>query len=252
MIGRSKLLVSKEIQPKILCTPILKNTYRHPTCNSYAIVKRIAMSKWKATDPVGHTTKKPNTFTDFHFYEPIRENGKIRKVSATKVGKQPLCKFIVDFDNWYFPLRCMLIQGCTSFILFLQAATAFKIPAVKRTRNIKMANVTELEIVMEGLFKIPLGISFDNNRSYDKENQAFKVMNTFGDYDTLIPARYVGLLMTEEGTMSQLHILHCRTTCYSHDKIHPEYSITNNKRAALKPQAIHIGSIIITNAFIAK
>jgi hypothetical protein len=40
--------------------------------------------------------------------------------------------------------------------------------------------------------------------------------------------------------------------CYNHRKIHPEYSITYNRRIALSDKAIHIGAVVMSNPSIAQ
>jgi len=41
-----------------------------------------------------------------------------------------------------------------------------------------------------------------------------------------------------------LHFLHCGPQCFGHGKIHPEYSVTYDRRVALNKDAIHIGSLV--------
>lgn len=43
---------------------------------------------------------------------------------------------------------------------------------------------------------------------------------------------------------SLLHFLQCGSQCYSHNKLHPKYSITYDKSVALINDAIHIGSLV--------
>jgi len=102
----------------------------------YAVVERIAMAKRKASEPLERYPKKINSSTDFVNYQPAL-NPKIRKVSSTKIGKRPIYKFFIDFDGKYFPLRCMLDNRSTSFVVSPEAAKAFSIPVVKRSCPIK-------------------------------------------------------------------------------------------------------------------
>ena len=93
---------------------------------------------------------------------------------------------------------------------------------------------------------------FGNDRSYDEEDHAFKVIKTSRDYDALIPAWYLQKHKARGTTTSHLHFPHCPDSCYNHGKIHPEYSITYDKRIALSDKAIHIGAIVASNPSIYK
>jgi len=103
----------------------------------------------------------------------------------------------------------------------------------------------------ENLFTVPLGVSFENNRTYDEKDHAFDVIRTTGDYDALIPAWYLEKHKARGTTMSHLHFPDCQSDCYNHGKIHPEYSITYDKRIALNDKAIHIGAIVMSNPSVA-
>jgi len=208
-----------------------------------AIVERIAIMKRKAEQLFNPSVKKPNKSTDFVFYEPAKKNMKIQKISATKIGKRPIYRFFLDFDGQYFPLRCMLDLGSTSFVISPEATKAFKIPVIKRTKRVKSKDVTGREIKTEGLFTIPLGLSFGNHRSYDEKDHAFEVIKTSEDYDCLIPAWYLEKHKARGTTSSHLHFPHCTGECYGHGKLHPEYSITYDKRVALNKDAVHIGAL---------
>jgi len=104
----------------------------------------------------------------------------------------------------------------------------------------------------EGLFTVPLGISFGSHRSYEEEDHTFEVVKTSGDYDALIPAWYLEKHKARGTMTSHLHFPHCQPKCYNHGKIHPQYSITYDKRIALNDQAIHIGAIVISYPSIAQ
>jgi hypothetical protein len=69
-------------------------------------------------------------------------------------------------------------------------------------------------------------------------------METCSDYGCLIPAWYLQKHKARGTTTSHLHFPHCGNQCYGHDKIHPQYSITYDKRVALNKDAIHIGSLV--------
>jgi len=187
------------------------------------------MLKQKVIDLLGSAAKKPNTSTNFVFYESYRKDKKIRKISSTKIRKRPIYRFFLDFDDLYFPLHCMLDLESTSFVISPEAAKAFRIPVVKRTKTVKSADVTGREIETEELFTISLGLSFGSHRSYDEKDHAFEVMKTSQDYDCSIPAWYLEKHKARETTTSHLHFPHYSGECYGHGKIHPEYSITYDK-----------------------
>jgi hypothetical protein len=89
------------------------------------------MAKRKASEPLERYPKKTNTCTDFVYYQPAL-HPKIQKISATRIGKRPIYRFFIDYDGKQFPLRCMLDNGSTSFVISPEAAKAFAIPVVKR------------------------------------------------------------------------------------------------------------------------
>jgi len=215
------------------------------------MVERIAMAKRKASEPLERKPKKINISTDFIYYQPAL-HPKIGKVSTTKIGKWPIYGFFIDYDGEYFPLRCMLDLGSTFFVMSPEAAKAFSIPVVKRSRPIKSGDVSGNNLETEILFTVPLEVLFGNHRSYNEEDHAFEVVKTSQDYDTLIPAWYLEKHKAHGTTTSHLHFPHCQSECYNHGKIHLEYSITYDKRIALHDKAIHIGAIVMSNPSIAK
>ena len=174
------------------------------------------------------------------FYEPSRKNKKIQQISATKIGKRPIYQNFLDFNGQYFPLGCMLDLGSTSFVISPEAAKAFKIPVVRRIKKVISKDGTGQEIKTERLFTIPLGLSFGNHCSCDEKDHAFEGIKTSADYDCLIPAWYLEKHKARGTTTSHLHFPHCTRDCYGHGKLHPEYSITYDKRVALNKDAIHI------------
>jgi len=208
------------------------------------------MAKRKASELLERHPKKINASTDFVYYQPALYP-KIQKVSATRVGRRPVYRFFVDYDGKQFPLRCMLDNGSTSFVISPEAAKAFAIPVVKRQRPIQTGDASGNKMKTDNMFTIPLGLSFGNHRSYDEEDHAFEVMKTAADYDALIPAWYLQKHKARGTTTSHLHFPHCPTKCYNHGKIHPEYSITYDKRIALNEKAIHIGAVVQSNPVIA-
>jgi len=149
------------------------------------------MTERKAIKQLDCLVKKPTTPTDYVFYESYCKDKKIKKISATKIGKRPIYRFCIGFDIRYYPLGCMLDFRSTLFVISSEAAHAFKMPVIKRTKKVKSADVTGRKINTKGLFRISLGLSFGNHRSYDENNHAFEVMKTSQDCDCLIPAWYL-------------------------------------------------------------
>jgi len=209
------------------------------------------MSKRKSSEPLLGITKKQNTSTDFVYYQPV-SHPKIRKISASNIGKHSIYRFFIDYDGKYFPLRCMPGLGSTSFVISPEAAKAFSVPVVTRPRPAIAGDVSGSQWKTEGLFTVPLGVSFGNHRSYDEEDHAFEVIKTSGDYNALIPAWYLEKHKARGTTTSHLHFPHCPQKCYNDGKIHPEYSITYDRRIALNDAAIHIGAIVMSNPSIAQ
>jgi hypothetical protein len=122
---------------------------------------------------------------------------------------------------------------------------------VKWYKYVRTGDVSGSQLKTENLFTIPLGLSFGNHRTYDEQDHAFEVINTTGDYDALIPAWYLEKHRARGTTTSHLHFPECQSECYIHGKIHPEYSITYDKRIALNEKAIHIGAIVMNNPSVA-
>jgi hypothetical protein len=181
-----------------------------------------------------------------------RKGAKVYKVALTKIGKRPIYKFFIDFDGKYFPLRCMLDLGSTSFVISPQAAKAYKIPVVKQEIPAKASDVGGSGIVTEGLFTIPIGLSFGNHRTLDNKDHAFEVMKTSSEYDALIPAWYLNKHKAQGITEGKLHFPLCSESCFGHEKFHLEYTITYDMRVALRPEAIHIGAVLFQNTDIFK
>jgi len=187
MSGRSKRPASKAIRiPHIQIFPETPTLTR---CG-YTIVERIEMSKRKASETLIGIPKKQIASTDFVYYQPA-SHPKVKKVSATRVGKRPIYGFFIDYDGKYFPLRCMLDLGSTSFVISPEVAKAFSIPVVSRPEPAKVGDVSGSRLKTEGLFTVLLGVSFGNHRSYDEDDHAFEVIRRAGDYDALIPAWYL-------------------------------------------------------------
>jgi len=141
MIGRSKLLVSKEIriQPQTVLYTITSSNSPLTQCG-YAIVERIAMSQRKASETLLRKTKKSNQTFDFVYHQSASTQ-KVGKITTTEIGKQPIYPFFINCDWNYFPLRCILDLGSTSFVLCPDAAMALAIPVIKWTKTIKSADV---------------------------------------------------------------------------------------------------------------
>jgi hypothetical protein len=150
------------------------------------------MSNDKASKEVAlSTTKKPNVSTDYVYHMTAKMGAKVYKVSPMTVSKRPIYKFFIDLDGQYFPLRCILDLVSTSFAISPEAAKVFRVPVVKRQIPARASDVGGTKIITEGLFTIPLGLSFRNHRTVDENDHAFEVMKTLSEYDALIPAWYL-------------------------------------------------------------
>jgi len=124
------------------------------------------MSKRKADSELTPiSSKKSNTSTDYVYHRAARKGAKVYKVAPTKIGEQPIYKFFIDINGKYFPLRCMLDLGSGSFVISPEATKVFKIPVVERIIPTKASDVGGTRIITEGLFTIPLGLSFGNHRT---------------------------------------------------------------------------------------
>jgi len=132
------------------------------------------MSKRKASEPLQRHRKKIHTSTDFVYYQSA-STPKVKKVSSTRIGKRPIYRFFIEYNGEYFPLRCRQNLGSTSFVISPEAAKAFAIPVVKRLKHIRTRDVSGKEISTDGLFTVPLGLSFGNHRFFDEEDHAFEV-----------------------------------------------------------------------------
>jgi hypothetical protein len=77
-------------------------------------------------------------------------------------------------------------------------------------------------------------------------------MKTSSEYDALIPAWYLEKHKAEGTTAGQLHVPFCKKTCFGYSKLRPDYEISYDKRIALRPDAVNIGTIIHRNPEIAR
>jgi len=118
---------------------------------------------------------------------------------------------------------------------------------VKRVIPARASDVGGTKITTEGLFTVPLRLSFSNHRTLDETDHAFKVIKTSSEYDALIPAWCLNKHKAQGITEGKLHFPLCPDTSFGYGKIHPEYSITYDKRVALRPDAIHIGAVLFDN-----
>jgi len=85
----------------------------------------------------------------------------------------------------------MLDLASISFVISTEAAKAFGIPVVKPIKKVESADVTGRKIQTEGLFTMPLGLSFSHQHLYDERDHAFKPMKFSQDYDGLILLCYL-------------------------------------------------------------
>jgi hypothetical protein len=123
---------------------------------------------------------------------------------------------------------------------------------VKRRIPIKSNDVSGNNRKSEGLFTVLQAISFGDYRTYDEEDHDFEVVKTSGDYHALILPWYVEKHKAAGTTTSHLHLPHCPSECFSHGKIHPEFSITYDKSISLSDKPIHIETIVMSNPTIAQ
>jgi len=114
---------------------------------------------------------------------------------------------------------------------------------VKGTVQRKASDVGGRKIPTEGLFTVPLGISFGNHWTFDAKDHMFEVMKTTANYDALIPAWYLQKPQAQGITMGHLYFPNCCPTCFGHGLLHPAYDNTYDERVVLKPNAIIIGAI---------
>jgi hypothetical protein len=106
------------------------------------------MAKRKAAEPLARNPTKINTSTDFVFYESAR-HAKISNVLATKLGKQPIYRFFIDYNGKYFPLRGILDLASTSFVISPEAAKAFSIRVGKWSQAVKTGDVSGTNLQSE-------------------------------------------------------------------------------------------------------
>jgi hypothetical protein len=72
-------------------------------------------------------------------------------------------------------------------------------------------------------------------------------MKTSSGYDSSIPAWYLNKHKRQAFTEGRLHFPLCSKTFFGHGGIDSEYSISYEKRVALRPNAIHIGAVLFNN-----
>jgi len=103
----------------------------------------------------------------------------------------------------------MLGLGSTSLVISPEAAKAYRIPVVKRVIPAMASDVGGRDIITEGLFKVPLGLSFGNHRTLDEKDHAFEVMVTSSAYDALISVWYLHKHKARGITEVRLHFPLC-------------------------------------------
>ena len=145
-----------------------------------------------------------NSSTDYVFYTSASKK-ELQFVSATRIGTRPIYKFFFEVKQTYFPLRCMLDLGSTSFVMSPEAAKAFRVPVAKRKLATNALEVGGRKTTTEGLFTIPLALSFGNHRTLDDKVHAFEVMKISTGYDAQIPAWYLNKHKAEGITTRHLH-----------------------------------------------
>ena len=200
------------------------------------------MSTKRKQHPSGeeNSNKRPNTSDDFVYYEVK----KLHKIPKTRIGKRPIYKFFIDYDNGtgtskQFPIRAMLDLGSTSFTISPECAKAYGIPVIKRKNNIEAKDFGGNKVSLPGLYTIPLELAFGNHRSME----TFEVTKMQSSYDVLIPAWYLEKHQAQGTTNGHLHFTECGNQCYDHGKKHPEWKIDYDDRIMFREDAINIGSV---------
>jgi hypothetical protein len=136
------------------------------------------MSKRKGFEPLVRNSKRPNISTDCIFFHTISKDKKIHQVAAMKIGKKPIYRSFVDYNNQYYPVRCIPNLGFTSFVISSEATIAFQIPVTQWEQKIQTKHDTGREITTKRPFTVPLGVSFGNHQSYIEEDHVHKVVKT--------------------------------------------------------------------------
>jgi len=123
----------------------------------------------------------------------------------------------------------MLDLGSMSFIISTDATRAFSIRLGRRDKHLKPNDISRNNLKTEGLLTLGLAVTCPNHWSHDKEDHAFQVIQTSGDYNASISAWYLEKHKAIGRTTSHLHFPHCPPACYGYGKIPPEYSIPYNR-----------------------
>jgi hypothetical protein len=76
-------------------------------------------------------SKRQDTSDDIVYYKVK----KLHKIPSIRIGKRPIYKFYIDYNNEtgssrQFPVQAILDLGSTSFTISPECAKAFKIPFV--------------------------------------------------------------------------------------------------------------------------
>jgi len=141
----------------------------------------------------------------------------------------------------------MLDLGSTSFVMSPEAAKGFWVPVVKRKLPMNASDVGGQIIETQELFMIPLALTFGNHRTLDIKDHVFEVMKTSKNYDTSIPAGYWCQQKTKRVTAGHLHYPDCGCERFGHGCIRQGYTITYDKRIALRPYGINIGAVVCSS-----
>jgi hypothetical protein len=149
--------------------------------------------------------------TDFVYYKVK----KFRKIPSTRIGKRPIYKFFIDYDDGTvitkkFPVRAMLDLGSALFTISPECAKVFKIPLVRRKNTIAAKVFGGIKTSLTNMKTILLGQAFGNHRSLE----TFDVVKMQKDYDVLIPAWYLEQHKAQGSTYGHLHFTECGNKCY--------------------------------------
>jgi len=149
------------------------------------------MLKQMAFNQLPHGAKKQDWIKLLSLLQTLKQNGKNQKIYPAKICKKPIYKLFFDFNGKYFPLRCMLDPGYTSFIISPEAATVFKVRVVKGTTKVMSGDISGQEIITEGIYTKHRRITVANHRMYNLKDTSYRVIKTSPDYDDSMPAQFL-------------------------------------------------------------
>jgi hypothetical protein len=171
-----------------------------------SIVQRMATKCKEPPTREDSFSKWPDTSDDFVYYEVM----KLHIIPSTRIGKRPIYKFFIDYDDGtgtsrQFPVWAILDLGSTSFTISPECAKVFKMPLVQRKHAIRAKEFRGNKVSLPGMYTIWWGLAFGYHRSLEM----FKVVKMQNDYDVLIPAWYLEQHIAQGTTYGHLHFTEC-------------------------------------------